>query len=272
MKTDITRFVSGINLRQAADAVLDIDRKINFDNLNNNDVIWCKTDFLNELYDGIGTHTNNYILITHCSDYDINENIFNQRPNCIKKWFAQNVNYRHPDLIPVPIGIENHEGTNKGLGDFDIISNNSFDFSIKNKIINKLFCNFSPYTNRNRTNVASIIEQKQYGRFVYPLPFEEYVKQSKEYLFIASPRGNGIDCHRTWEALYYGCIPVVEKHFMYDEYKNLPIIQIDSWETFDMNMLTPYIEDYKKGKIFNNTEELTLEFYIKKINNIKRSL
>jgi hypothetical protein len=30
-----------------------------------------------------------------------------------------------------------------------------------------------------------------------------------QWRFCVSPPGNGIDCHRTWEALYLGVIPVV---------------------------------------------------------------
>lgn len=29
------------------------------------------------------------------------------------------------------------------------------------------------------------------------------------YQFVASPMGNGYDCHRTWEALALGCVPIV---------------------------------------------------------------
>jgi len=262
----LEQLISGINLRKAANAVLDIDRKINFTDLKDKDIIWCKTDFLQELYAGIRNHTNRYILITHCSDYEINEEKFLQKPKCIVKWFAQNVNYKHQDLIPVPIGIENHEGTNKGgASNFLYLAKNVFDFKIKNKIINKIFCNFNPQTNPNRINVANILTRKKLGSFVYPLPFNQYVDTAKNFLFIASPKGNGIDCHRTWESLYYGCIPIVERHFMYDNYLNLPIIQIDSWEDISLDSLTPYILKYKNKEIFNNTEELTIDFWVKKI-------
>jgi hypothetical protein len=30
------------------------------------------------------------------------------------------------------------------------------------------------------------------------------------YAFVASPYGGGPDCHRTWEALILGCIPIVK--------------------------------------------------------------
>ena len=27
---------------------------------------------------------------------------------------------------------------------------------------------------------------------------------------VAAPRGNGLDTHRLWEALYLGCVPIVQ--------------------------------------------------------------
>ncbi|CAF1520246.1 unnamed protein product, partial [Adineta steineri] len=32
--------------------------------------------------------------------------------------------------------------------------------------------------------------------------------RNRQYLFWLSPRGRGLDCHRTWEALYLDIIPV----------------------------------------------------------------
>ena len=31
-----------------------------------------------------------------------------------------------------------------------------------------------------------------------------------KYKFIISPEGNGIDCHRHYEAILCGCIPIIE--------------------------------------------------------------
>ena len=36
-----------------------------------------------------------------------------------------------------------------------------------------------------------------------------YYHLINKYKFILSPSGAGPDCHRTWEALYMGCIPIV---------------------------------------------------------------
>ncbi len=39
---------------------------------------------------------------------------------------------------------------------------------------------------------------------------EDYFNNLKNYKFIISPEGNVIDCHRHYEALLSGCIPICE--------------------------------------------------------------
>lgn len=261
-------FVNGINLQKIANYIIDIEKKDNISNLQSNSVIWCKTDYLDSVFDTLKNDSNKHVLITHCSDHCIDKKIFNNKPSCIKKWYAQNVNFKHKDLIPLPIGIENHKGPNKGGSiDIEYLLQECNNFNVSNKIINKLYCNFNPQTNSNRINIANILANKNIASFDNKKPFSQYCETMKQFLFVASPRGNGIDCHRTWEALYMGCIPIVERHFMYDEYKNLPIIQIDSWEQLSFEALKPYIDNYKNKKYFNNTQELNLNFYLDKIKN-----
>ena len=261
-------FVNGVNLQKIANYVIDVNRKDDVTNLQNNSIIWCKTDYLQDVFNTLKNDQNKHILITHCSDHSINEQNFLSKPACIKKWYAQNVNYEHADLIPLPIGIENHEGPNKG-GSIDInyLLNNQNNFKTSNKIINLLYCNFNPQTNSNRFNVANILANKKLASFDTRKSFSDYCETMKQFLFVASPRGNGIDCHRTWEALYMGCIPIVERHFMYNNYKHLPIIQIDDWSSLSLDKLTPYIQKYKNNNCFSNIQELDLNYYLNMIKN-----
>jgi hypothetical protein len=53
-----------------------------------------------------------------------------------------------------------------------------------------------------------------------------------QYAFVASPEGNGIDTHRTWEAIYFKCVPIVMRSFMteYYEHIGLPVWVVDSYD------------------------------------------
>ena len=65
-------------------------------------------------------------------------------------------------------------------------------------------------------------------------------------LFVPSPAGNGLDCHRTWEALYLGCIPVVLR----SEYcgdNSWPVMLVDSWDELLSLNLDQLQELYKNN-------------------------
>jgi hypothetical protein len=258
---NITKYINGINFKQIADGVVDID-VFEIDNIKPGSVIWCKTDFLDRLFAELKNKKENYILITHCSDYPINEEVFNKRPNCIKKWYAQNVDFKHKDLVPLPIGIENHSGKERGKWtDYNFLETVEWREERINKIVNKLYCNFSLHTHHNRLNVLNKLISKDMAAVATQKPYKDYFNELKQFLFIASPRGNGIDCHRTWDALYAGSIPIVEKHIIYDTFQ-YPIIQIDSWDNLNYNnFLENYVSQFKEKKIAIDYNMLNIDYW-----------
>jgi hypothetical protein len=61
----------------------------------------------------------------------------------------------------------------------------------------------------NRTSIESALTLKG----IYNFPFvrkEAYWRALLDHKYIISPEGNGVDCHRHYEALMAGCIPIVE--------------------------------------------------------------
>ncbi len=58
----------------------------------------------------------------------------------------------------------------------------------------------------NKTPFATCIS-KWGGVYIPRIP--KVYARNCQYSFWLSPRGNGIDCHRTWEALYLDVIPIV---------------------------------------------------------------
>lgn len=260
-------YINGVGFKEISNFIIDTDNSnVNLNDIADKDIVWCKTEFVELLFTYIAKTSKKIILITHCSDHEINEIMFKSKPINVIKWFAQNVNFQHPDLIPLPIGLENHYGPHKGSyinTDF-LINQNFIDTSVINKIISPIYCNFT-FTNTNRIATLNILKTKKIAHVSNPKPFSEYCEEMKKFLFVASPRGNGIDCHRTWEALYFGCIPIVEKHFMYDSYKDLPILQIDDWNNFNIADYKHIVDEYKEKKIFKNSYMLDKQYFFNKI-------
>jgi hypothetical protein len=67
-----------------------------------------------------------------------------------------------------------------------------------------------------------------------------YSKLMQSYRYVAAVRGNGVDTHRHWEALYRGVIPIV----MSDQWTaglselKLPFLEISSWNIEELKTLT----------------------------------
>jgi len=71
----------------------------------------------------------------------------------------------------------------------------------------------------NKINRKSILKEIEKNN-IYNVELDNniYYKTLPKYKYIISPEGNGIDCHRHYEALLAGCIPIVEYNSLI-EYK-----------------------------------------------------
>jgi hypothetical protein len=58
-----------------------------------------------------------------------------------------------------------------------------------------------------------------------------------DHRFVLSPFGNGIDCHRTWEALVLGSIPIVRRSTLHEMFHDMPAVEVDHWKTVDGSFL-----------------------------------
>lgn len=97
-----------------------------------------------------------------------------------------------------------------------------------------VFTAFEPDNNPSvRGPLVEILRHSRFGwnsRRMLPDRYREAVKES---LFVLSPPGRGLDCHRTWEAIYLGAVPVVlEGSLPEGLLVNLPIHSVTSYEAF----------------------------------------
>ena len=115
------------------------------------------------------------------------------------------------------------------------------------------YCNFSlgsptqPCYTARRQAVCRMLENHDWITFenmgnrhgVYDISTLQYYRRVARHRFTISPSGNGIDCYRTWEALYLGSVPIVERSPEMAHFSDLPILFTD-----DYAELTPgYLED-----------------------------
>ena len=100
------------------------------------------------------------------------------------------------------------------------------------------------------------------------MPFNIITELYNSYNFVLSPRGNGLDCHRTWELFLAGVI-VITKTSSLDEMftqNNLPVVLLKDWSELNDNLENKlqdwYKEHINKTSIENIFERLTFNYWL----------
>ena len=97
----------------------------------------------------------------------------------------------------------------------------------------------------------------------WQLTWLEFYRRVGQHRFTISPQGNGVDCHRTWEALYMKSVPIVERSPEMSHFERLPILFTD-----DYSELTPEYLDEQYARILD-TE---YDFELLKLSHWKRKI
>ncbi|GAG15750.1 unnamed protein product, partial [marine sediment metagenome] len=101
----------------------------------------------------------------------------------------------------------------------------------------------------------------------------DYFNRLSEYKFVVSPEGFGIDCHRHYEALIAGSIPIVEKNSLTQKkYENMPVLYSNDYsEITEEYLLEKYDEmlhkKYDFSKLFLSNYDRETQEEIKKSGN-----
>ena len=85
-------------------------------------------------------------------------------------------------------------------------------------------------------------------------------KQITHYAFVASPFGNGMDCHRTWEALCLGAIPIVKAPCFRSLFEGLPVLVVNQWSDVTASLLRETVETFRSASPFPGLEKLELDY------------
>jgi len=180
--------------------------------------------------------------------YSFTLSTFNEIPPNIEKWYLVNPMLKHDRIVGIPIGI--------GEGDAQAIA------KVKEKNIEKdslLYINWQTYTNE-RVQLKAHFSQANFPwttvREEPTLSKNEYLEEMARHHFVLCPEGNGVDCHRIWECLYLGCIPIVIDSNTTSYFEGLPIVRINSLHYITEEVLKEVLQktqgplkDYSKATV-----------------------
>lgn len=248
----------------------------------NHKIIYIRTDILSKIYTSLKNIHHKFILVSGCTDYTNPNDIFPDSRTFIEfienknitKWFVQNNIYMHPKIVHLPIGLDYHTLNSNtplywGPNRKPIVQENEL-ISIKN--IAKPFyerqlyiystCHLFTTTKfgKDRINAIQTIPRKLLYLEKNKISRLETWKNQIHYSFVLSPHGNGLDCHRTWEAIVLGCIPIVKKSLIDTLYSNLPVLIVNNWNEVNEELLNHTIQLYKDRSF--HYDKLTLKYWM----------
>lgn len=230
-------YITGDGFRAMANHVFDeTDTALFPDEVQLGDIVFVKGDkqgdFFNKIHPKI---QHQYILVVHNSDADCPGDFAKYlEDEKIAKWFGQNPTVMHYEkFVPIPIGV-----ANRYVGDHGNCDHYK-DFWLKDTRKQYLLgYNFEPGSNRTeRGPVWDRFARCDYAHNLLVRPHIRYLTKMSQAEFILSPRGNGLDCHRTWEALIVGAVPIVHTSMLDELLEDLPVIIVNDWSEVNKTLL-----------------------------------
>lgn len=208
-----------------------------------------------------------YVLLTHNGDRHIDVPFLEYLDDKIIHWYAQNVVIKHPKISAIPIGLENRLYYNHGAPHF-------FDYFQQQKVHKKtrILMDFSIHTN-------AFVRQAVFNRFAHhPLvdilksrfAAKRYLSTLNEHQFVLSPPGNGLDCHRTWEAMYLKTVPIVLSSVTTEYFKKLgaPLVVVKKWSEIEKLSEAQLQKLYRETQKNANRDLLYMPYWEKKIRSV----
>jgi hypothetical protein len=182
--------------------------------------------------------------------------------NYAKQVFCVNLVENFDNSIrAMPLGLESQRYRSAGqIRDFSRVIN----FAAENREIGLLVA-WNDATNiqirsRARKELANLPFTTQVTKRITARSIHLMMRHS---LFVACPRGNGIDTHRFWESVYLGAIPIILRTDKIPSYDIAPHVVIDSWLELNQytyqKLMVLYCEKSSELMSFRNTSISFLE-------------
>ena len=229
-----------------------------------------------------------FVLVSGDSDRPVDDGILSH-PEVIKilksdlllGWHAQNLAAEHPKLFPMPIGLDYHTMWNRpgmwGIAPIAPIAQEHLMLSVLGSapyLAHRYlgaYCNWQFALDRGDRQDCFVRVDKAACYFEEAaMPRNSTWRRQAEFMYVLSPEGAGMDCHRTWEALILGCIPIVKRSPLARLFDTLPVLVVDDWSEINKDRLfeffktsletqydfSPLFLDYWKRRIKGEAVEL----------------
>ena len=195
------------------------------ENSNNYKTVYLVGDLIDQFIEAREQIPNIKTLVIGESDTTQREQSLSKLYSKVGQVFSNNLIGKNERCSPVPLGIERQAYRSAGRV-------RNFQKKYQTKTSNRTIPFLIAWN--DATNAKRPIYRAEFQHHSNSLVINQRVAAStihklmRKTMFVPSPAGNGIDCHRTWEALYLGAVPVVLRSEYFGE-SNWPVLVVDSW-------------------------------------------
>lgn len=158
----------------------------------------------------------------------------------LQHWYAQNLAGAHPKVSPLPLGLDYHTmslGRRPEWGptasplaqEAQLLEMRASQAALKERPP-KGYSNwhFAP-DNPKRAALRQVLGADVSTYEPHRVPRLDSWRQMTEHFFTISPEGRGMDCHRTWEALLLGSVPIIPDLPINRLFASLPVVVVSDW-------------------------------------------
>ena len=224
-------FLSGDGYRALTNWRYESDSRSTFSSVRvpEGSVVFCDAWLLEEFLKSVAPKMNPHLTVVSSNgDPSFTVDKLGWIPASVDHLWVQNCDVVDSRVSALPIGLENARlHTNGVVGDF--VSLRRGPAPSRNRIL----WGFSEVTNPVvRSTARRALERCAIADRIVAVNSRAYRRKAAGYRFLASPPGNGLDCHRTWEAFYLRVVPIVLRCVMTERFAalGLPLWLVDSYE------------------------------------------
>ncbi len=241
-----------------------------------------------------------FTLVTGDSDTPLGAEAFSremllrvlEHPQLVQ-WFAQNLTFEHPKLRHLPIGLDYHT-----ISSFGEIDDSRPPWKVYRNPIKRFFKSSRRWgpripplkqeavlhgTAKRRTGFAKkhplgycnwrvslyrgnrreCLERCHPNAMHIQRKFRPRARTwdlNARYAFTLSPFGTGYDCHRTWEALVLGSVPILHTSPLDPLFEGLPVLIVEDWAEITPERLA--VERKRFAEEIFDFSSLYLEYWV----------
>lgn len=167
----------------------------------------------------------------------------------VNVWYTQNYDgsMNHPKIRPLPIGLDLHFGFNIAAEKrLTPLFRAAAESAIPAERQDAVFVGALGNTNPERAVMYAALESTPHVIFSNQrVDYVDAMREYGRYRFAVSPRGNGIDCHRTWELLTMRTIPILLTSSIDSLFEKLPVVIVKDWaEVRDQSNLERWFNEH----------------------------